>query len=104
MISGGNIDFTLLDRIIERGLAESGRTGTVEAVIDDVPGSLHRLTGIIAAARGNILGVVHDRPSRGLPVQKTSVRVTLEVRSAGHLREIMSNIKKEGIEIREVSR
>jgi threonine dehydratase len=104
VISGGNIDFTLLDRIIERGLAESGRTGTVEVVLEDVPGSLHRLTGIIAAARGNILGVVHDRPSRGLPVQKTSVRVTLEVRGSGHLKEIISNIKREGIEIREVSR
>jgi threonine dehydratase len=104
VISGGNIDFTLLDRIIERGLAESGRTGTVEVVLEDVPGSLHRLTGIIAAARGNILGVVHDRPSRGLPVQKTSVRVTLEVRGAEHLKKIISNIKKEGIEIREVSR
>jgi threonine dehydratase len=104
VISGGNIDFTLLDRIIERGLAESGRTGTVEVVIDDVPGSLHKLTGIISDARGNILGVVHDRPSRGLPVQKTSVRVTLEVRGAEHLKEIIADIKKEGIDIREVPR
>jgi threonine dehydratase len=102
VISGGNIDFTLVDRIIHKGLAESGRTGTIEVVLDDAPGALHRLTGIIAARRGNILNVVHDRLSRGLPVKKTSVSVTLEVRSAGHLGEIVSDIKKEGIQIKEV--
>ncbi len=67
VISGGNIDFTLVDRIIHKGLAESGRTGTIEVVLDDAPGALHRLTGIIAARRGNILNVVHDRLSRGFP-------------------------------------
>lgn len=103
VVSGGNIDFTLVDRIVERGLAESGRTGIIEAVIEDVPGSLHRLTGIIAAGRGNILGVVHDRLSRGLPVYKTSVKVTLEVKSRKHLGEIVSDIRKEGIEIKEVT-
>ncbi len=102
VISGGNIDFTLVDRIIHKGLAESGRTGTIEVVLDDAPGALHRLTGIIAARRGNILNVVHDRLSRGLPVKKTSVSVTLEVRSAEHLGEIVSDIKKEGIHIKEV--
>ncbi len=102
VISGGNIDFTLVDRIVERGLAESGRTGTLEAVIDDVPGSLHNLTGIVARMRGNILTVAHDRLSRGLPIQKTSVRVTLEVKGRKHLGEIVSAIKKEGIEVKEV--
>lgn len=102
VVSGGNIDFTLVDRIIERGLAESGRVGTLEAVIDDVPGSLHSLTGIVAHVRGNILTVVHDRLSRGLPIQKTSVRVTLEVKRRKHLDEVISAIRKEGIEVKEV--
>ncbi len=102
VLSGGNIDFTLLDRIVERGLAESGRIGTIEVVLDDVPGSLHRLTGIIASGRGNILGVVHDRLSMGLPIRKTSVRVTLEVKGREHLKEIVSTIRKEGIELKEV--
>ncbi len=101
VISGGNIDFTLLDRIVEKGLWESGRIGIFDAVLDDVPGSLHRLTGMIAAKRGNILGVHHERLSTGLPVQKTSVRVTLEVKSPAHLAEIVSDIRSGGIEIRE---
>ena len=100
VISGGNIDFTLIDRIIHKGLASSGRVGVFEVAVDDIPGRLHFLTGIIAAHRGNILNVVHDRLAGSLPVGKTRVLFTVEVRSREHLHEILSAISAGNFDVR----
>lgn len=98
--SGGNIDFTLIDRIIHRGLASSGRIGVFEVAVDDIPGRLHSLTGIIAAQRGNILNVVHDRLAPDLPVGRTRLMFTVEIKGKAHLDEILEDIKKRGFEVR----
>jgi len=100
VVSGGNIDFTLIDKIIHKGLVSSGRIGVFEATVDDVPGSLHVLTGVIASARGNILNVVHDRLSSDLPMGKTRVIFTLETRGKGHFEEIISRLVVKGFEVR----
>jgi threonine dehydratase len=100
VVSGGNIDFTLIDRIIHKGLATTGRIGVLEVTVDDIPGSLHSLTGIIASMRGNILNVVHDRLAGSLPVGKTRVIFTVEVRSGEHLHEILSAISAGNFEVR----
>ncbi len=96
VVSGGNIDFTLIDRIIHKGLVTSGRIGVFDVVVDDVPGGLNSLTGIIASRRGNILHVVHDRLGGDLPVGKTRVIFTVETRGKGHLDEILSDITSKG--------
>jgi threonine dehydratase len=100
VVSGGNIDFTLIDKIIHKGLVSSGRIGVFEVTVDDVPGSLHTLTGEIASGRGNILNVVHDRMSGDLPVGKTRVIFTVETRGEGHLEEIVSRLGKKGFKVR----
>ncbi len=100
VVSGGNIDFTLIDKIIHKGLVSGGRIGVFEVTVDDVPGSLHLLTGMIASARGNILNVAHDRLSADLPVGKTRVIFTIETRGGGHLEEILSVIQKRGFDVR----
>jgi threonine dehydratase len=99
IVSGGNIDFTLIDRIIHKGLVSSGRIGVVEVTVEDVPGSLHSLTGVIASARGNILNVVHDRLSADLPVRRTRVIVTIETRGEGHYEEIIYRLRSKGFEV-----
>lgn len=101
VVSGGNIDFTLIDKIIHKGLVSSGRIGVFEVTVDDIPGSLHALTGIIASDRGNILNVVHDRLAGDLPVGKTRVIFTIETRGKGHLEEILSHLSAKGFEVRE---
>lgn len=101
VVSGGNIDFTLIDRIIHKGLVASGRIGVLEAVVDDTPGSLHTLTGIIASRRGTILNIVHDRLSGGLPVGKTMVTCTIEIRGKKDLEELLSDFRKRGFEVRQ---
>lgn len=101
VVSGGNIDFTLIDRIIHKGLMTSGRIGVFEVTVDDVPGSLHALTGIITSHRGNILDVVHNRLAADLPIGKTRVVFIVETRSKKHLEEILSDLKAKGFVVRE---
>jgi threonine dehydratase len=100
VISGGNVDFSVIDRIIRKGLATSGRVGVFEVTLDDVPGSLHSLTGIISSHRGNILNVSHDRFAVNLPVGKTRVAFVLEVRNHEHLEKILSDIRKKGFDVK----
>jgi len=100
VVSGGNIDFTLIDKIIHKGLVSSGRIGVFEVTVDDIPGSLHTLTGVIASDRGNVLNVVHDRLAGDLPVGKTRVVFTIETRGGGHLEEILSHLSAKGFEVR----
>ncbi len=99
VVSGGNIDFTLIDRIIHKGLVSSGRIGVFKVIVDDVPGGLHKITGIIAAQGGNILNVVHDRLSQEIPIGKTMVIFTVETKGAIHLNDIILAIRESGFRI-----
>ncbi len=101
VVSGGNIDFTLIDRIIHKGLARSGRIGVFAVTVDDIPGKLHMLTGIIARERGNILAIEHDRFSADLSVSETRVTFTVEVRGRDHLTKITDEIGQLGFSVRE---
>ncbi len=94
--SGGNIDFTVVDKIIYKGLLTSGRILVFEVTADDVPGTLQALAGIIAQHRGNILNVVHDRLQADLPIGKTRVMFAVETRTRGHLEEILLDINNKG--------
>ncbi len=97
--SGGNIDLTLIDRMIYKGMLTSGRIAVFEVTVDDVPGMLQVLTGIIARHRGNILNVVHDRLQADLPIGKTRVIFIVETRTRSHLREILGDIGTRGYEV-----
>lgn len=99
VLSGGNIDFTLIDKIIYRGLVESGRIGVLQATINDVPGALNSITAVIAALRGNVITVSHDRLAPGLPVGKTKVRFTVEVKNIDHLSDIVRGLRTAGIQV-----
>jgi threonine dehydratase len=100
VVSGGNVDFSIIDRIIQKGLVTSGRVGVFEVTVDDVPGSLYSLTGIISSHRGNILDVVHDRFAGNLMIGKTRVVFIVETRSKEHLEKILSDIVDEGFAVR----
>ncbi len=101
IVSGGNVDFTIMDRIIRKGLGTSGRVGIIEVTIDDIAGSLHKLTGIVAARRANVLDIIHDRLAGGLPYGKARVIVTLEIRGKQHLDQIARDLEAQGYEARE---
>ncbi len=98
--SGGNIDLTLIDRMIYKGLLTSGRIAVFEVIVDDVPGMLQALTAIVARHRGNILNVVHDRLQADLPIGKTRVIFIIETRTRGHLEEILCDIEGNGYQVK----
>jgi threonine dehydratase len=99
LASGGNIDFTVIDRIVRKGLVTNGRIAVVKVVVDDTPGNLHHITGIISDHRANILDVSHDRLTEALPVGKTRVVFTVEVRSRSSLHELLARIRSGGFTV-----
>lgn len=99
VVSGGNIDPAVMDRILRTGLVTSGRIATFEVVVDDAPGSLHALTGIIARRRVNILEVSHNRLAHDLPLGKTRVMFTVEVRTRESLRDLIAEINGGGFAV-----
>jgi len=96
LISGGNIDVHLLDRIIEKGLTWTGRMIRMEVLLRDVPGSLNSLTHHIAQLRANILHIIHERATREIPIGFSKVILVLETRGPGHIREIQKGLKEQG--------
>jgi threonine dehydratase len=88
LVGGGNIDVTLLAKIIERGLVKDGRRTRVRIHLTDRPGALHQLTKILADVRANIVQTAHDRAYYGVNLGDTVIDFTLETRGYEHIREI----------------
>ena len=100
-LCGGNIDVTLISRVIERGLASDGRLCRIFASISDRPGSLARLLAVIAETGASIKEVWHDRNFGPADVARVAVSVILETRDFEHIRQIREHLKDRGIELRE---
>ncbi len=78
VLSGGNIDVTMISRIIERGLVKDGRLVRLGVILRDQPGALARLTAFIAEARANIVRIEHDRAFSRAAIGESKVELTLE--------------------------
>ncbi len=100
VLSGGNIDVTLLARIIERGLIRAGRLIRFTVDLPDRPGQLARISTLVGEAGGNILHVLHDRGSLDLPVAWTRIRMDVETRGDTHATEILQHIAQAGFTLR----
>lgn len=96
LVCGGNIDVTLLSKIIERGLVKDGRRTRVRIHLTDRPGALHHLTRIIADLRANIVQTSHDRAYYGVSLGDTVIDFTLETRGAAHIEEIAAALTAAG--------
>lgn len=90
LVCGGNIDVTLLSRIIERGLVKDGRLVRLRVHLPDYPGALHRLTGILADHRANIVETAYDRAYHGVNLGDTAIDITMETRGPDHIAELLS--------------
>jgi threonine dehydratase len=78
VLSGGNIDVTMISRIIERGLVKDGRLVRLGVILRDQPGALARLTTLIAECRANIMNIEHDRAFSRAAIGESQVELTLE--------------------------
>jgi threonine dehydratase len=96
LVCGGNIDVTLLARIIERGLVKDGRLVRLRIHLTDYPGALHRLTGILAEQRTNIVETAYDRAYHGVNLGDTAIDITMETRGPDHITELLTALQAAG--------
>jgi threonine dehydratase len=96
LVCGGNIDVTLLARIIERGLVKDGRLVRLRVHLPDYPGALHRLTGILADHRANIVETAYDRAYHGVNLGDTAIDITMETRGPEHISELLGALVEGG--------
>ncbi len=88
LVCGGNIDLNIVSDIIQRGQIQRGRLCELSVIVPDIPGSLSRLTQILAENRANILEVHHDRVKQGISVKETRIDFVIETTSHEHIETI----------------
>jgi threonine dehydratase len=96
LVCGGNIDVTLLSRIIERGLVQDGRMVRLRIYLLDKPGALHDLTRLIAGHHANIVDTLHNRAYYGVNLGDTVIDITMETRGPEHVAELLAALTAEG--------
>ena len=96
VLSGGNIDVTMLSRIIERGLVKDSRLVRLTVVLRDRPGELTRLTALIAEERANILHIAHNRAFSRAPIGETEVELTLETSGSSQIERVLQRLAAAG--------
>ncbi|TVP78190.1 MAG: threonine ammonia-lyase [Gemmatimonadales bacterium] len=104
VLCGGNIDVNMLSRIIDRGLVDDGRLARLRITVRDRPGSLARLTDLVARAGANVLEVVHQRAFADISVGEVEIIMHLETRGRDHVEEILHLMANRGLEVVEVVR
>ncbi len=98
VLSGGNIDPTLLMEVVRHGLTQASRFLVVRTRIGDRPGALAKLLTLIAGERVNVLAVEHHREGMKLPLAQTEVELTLGTRDEEHCRELLGRLTDWGYE------
>ncbi|MBQ4064987.1 MAG: threonine ammonia-lyase [Clostridia bacterium] len=99
VLSGGNIDVTILSRVIARGLLISGRSCQLNIELVDKPGQLLKVSRIIAEQGGNVTAVFHEHTNEGSDINGCYLRVTLETRNHEHIEAIKQALTDAGIKI-----
>ena len=99
LLSGGNIDVTILSRVIKRGLLMTGRNSTLNIELIDKPGQLMDVSKIIADLGGNVISIHHERANEGSAVNGCYLRIVLETRNYEHIEQIRNALKSNGFKI-----
>lgn len=99
LVSGGNIDVTILSRVITRGLTKSGRNHAVTIDLLDKPGQLSDICHVIAELGANIISVTHERTSASTQINGCTLRIVMETRNADHIDLIRRGIATAGYTI-----
>ena len=99
LLSGGNLDVTMLERIITRGLAREGRTVGFSTVLPDRPHALAGLLGIVSELGANVLEVSHERSSLKADLGSTVVHLLVETRNRAHVDELFDALHREGYQL-----
>ncbi len=98
-LTGGNIDLTTVDRVIERGLVSDGRLCRFTASISDRPGGLARFAGLIAEEGASVIDIAHDRAFADEDLNTVSVHCVVETRDAQHIASLQERLNREGFRV-----
>jgi threonine dehydratase len=96
VLSGGNIDATMLISVMRHGLTAAGRYLVVRTQLADRPGELIKLLSLVAEERGNVIAVEHHREGMDIPVSETEVELTLVTRDEAHCRRVLETMAERG--------
>ena len=99
LVSGGNIDVTILSRVIKRGLLKSGRSDTLTIQLEDKPGQLKGVSEVLANLGGNVVSIHHERASEDSDITDCLLRIVLETRNYEHIKQIRQGLKDAGFNI-----
>lgn len=101
VVSGGNIDIPLLERVLPRALLERRRLWSLRVILSDAPGALGRLATLLGEQGANILHLFHDRLAPELPLDYTRVELNLETRDEKHGEAVLQALRDAGYEVEE---
>ncbi len=99
LVSGGNIDVTILSRVIERGLKMGGRTANITIALSDKPGQLSDVSGIIAKTGANVTSINYDSTDLDMNITDCYLRISVETRDFAHIVAIKNALKEAGFEV-----
>lgn len=100
ILSGGNIDPLLLQRIVNHGLAASERYLKLRIMLPDRPGQLARTAEIVSEQNANVVEVLHTRHGRGLQISEVELELHIETRGTEHRKQVINALRKEGFKVR----
>ncbi len=99
LVSGGNIDVTILSRVINRGLQKAGRLAELKIELMDKPGQLRGVSKIIASLGGNVVSIYHDRADVDMDINACFLRISMETRNHEHVKQIEDELTKQGYKL-----
>lgn len=99
IVSGGNIDVTSLNRVITRGLVKSGRNCTLTLDLEDKPGQLSIVTGVLGSLGANIISIAHERNTSSTQIHGCMLRAEVETRSHEHIEDIKRGLREAGFRL-----
>ena len=94
VLTGGNVDLNFLSKVVERGLSEDGRLANLQVIVPDVPGSMAKISSIIAEYEANILEVFHNRIFAQAGVGETAINIVVECKGFAHQKLIVTGLEK----------
>jgi threonine dehydratase len=100
VLSGGNIDPLLMQKVIGHGLAASERYTTISVMLPDRPGQLVKIATAIANAGGNVVEVLHTRHGKGWEIGDVEIQLSIETRGHAHRQEVFAALQAEGLKPR----
>ena len=100
ILSGGNIDPLLLQRVVAHGLAASGRYMTLQIPLPDRPGQLARVAELLALAGANVIEALHTRHGQGMQISEVILQLSVETRGEEHRQRVIALLEEAGFQPR----